>query len=407
MTTRARDASGRSGSGLVPALLFTWLNSLGTGGITNGVFFIADQRFGATPMQNYLLGASMGASYIAGALAIGPIRNALAARGSVISTRVLLVVISIALALSCALPLLQPEFWLLWLFAIIYLPISGTLWPIVESYVSGGRRGAPLRKAIGAFNLTWASAVAVAFWLMAPLLREHSLEAIAALGVVHVLCLPIVMSLSPEPPRHLHETPEPHPERYERLLPCFRMLLMLSYILASAINPMLPWRMNRIGVDIEWKMPLASAWGLSRIGAFLLFQWWRGWHGRWRTPIWTAGAMITGFVAAAVAPNAGVLVVGLALFGLGMGGVYYGALYYAMTVGFAEIDAGGRHEAAIGFGYALGPLCGAMGWGAASIGVVNQESAVVAMLAMEFVLIVIFLTLATTRARARKRLGSA
>jgi hypothetical protein len=39
-----------------------------------------------------------------------------------------------------------------------------------------------------------------------------------------------------------------------------------------------------------------------------------------------------------------------------MGVVYYAALYYAMSVGRAEVDAGGTHEALIGVGYTIGPL---------------------------------------------------
>jgi hypothetical protein len=39
-----------------------------------------------------------------------------------------------------------------------------------------------------------------------------------------------------------------------------------------------------------------------------------------------------------------------------MGMVYFSALYYAMSVGHAQVDAGGTHEALIGSGYTIGPL---------------------------------------------------
>lgn len=41
-----------------------------------------------------------------------------------------------------------------------------------------------------------------------------------------------------------------------------------------------------------------------------------------------------------------------------MGIIYCAALYYAMAVGHADVDAGGKHEASIGLGYGVGPLCG-------------------------------------------------
>lgn len=50
-------------------------------------------------------------------------------------------------------------------------------------------------------------------------------------------------------------------------------------------------------------------------------------------------------------------VIGLVLFGFGAATVYAAALYYAMEVGAAEVDAGGTHEAMIGVGYSVGPLC--------------------------------------------------
>jgi hypothetical protein len=86
------------------------------------------------------------------------------------------------------------------------------------------------------------------------------------------------------------------------------------------------------------------------------------------------GAMILGFALAMLAPTLGtpnaeglnqvgvtLLVAGLSLAGIGIAVTYYGALYYAMAVGNADVDAGGKHEALIGVGYMVGPLCGLFG----------------------------------------------
>jgi hypothetical protein len=59
------------------------------------------------------------------------------------------------------------------------------------------------------------------------------------------------------------------------------------------------------------------------------------------------------------------MLIGFGTFGAGLGVVYHAALYYAMSVGLAEVDAGGTHEALIGGGYALGPLVGLGGMGLA------------------------------------------
>ncbi|PCI09448.1 hypothetical protein COB72_06385 [bacterium] len=53
--------------------------------------------------------------------------------------------------------------------------------------------------------------------------------------------------------------------------------------------------------------------------------------------------------------------------GVGIAITYYGALYYAMAVGNAQTDqqvnTSAKHEAVIGLGYTLGPICGLAGLG--------------------------------------------
>lgn len=354
-------------------LLFTWLGSLGTGCVTNGVFFVTKQQHDFSPAMNFALGIAMGATYVLGALGVGPALRAIAARFESISTRAVTAWVNIGLGLICAAPVLAPRPEMMWVFAVIYLPLTGGLWPIVESYLSGGRSGRSLRHAIGGFNLSWASAVAVSFWGMALLLADHPLWVIAAMGLVHLGCIPIILLWPQEPPRHVEGEIEPHPKMYERLLPCFRWLLVLSYVLMAAVNPLLPWRLEDVGLDVSWRPVLASAWMTSRVGMFLLFQQWHGWHGRWRTPIWTGGAMLVGFAMVLLAPGLWSLAAALAFFGVGVGGVYCGALYYAMVVGSAEVDAGGKHEATIGMGYTLGPLSGLAGWGLVAAGLLVEE----------------------------------
>mgnify|MGYP001389449256 CR=1 FL=1 len=109
------------------------------------------------------------------------------------------------------------------------------------------------------------------------------------------------------------------------------------------------------------------------MATFALFGSWAGWHGRWRTPIWTTGAMLAGFALTLLAPSVLWACVGLALFGVGLGGIYTGALYYVMEVGASEVEAGGTHEALIGGGYALGPAIGLAGLWLASDGVAGSR----------------------------------
>jgi hypothetical protein len=356
-------------------LALTFLGSLGTGAVQNGLSFLAESAAGFTSRQNLLLQLTLGVLYIAGALGAGPALRAAIDRFAWLSTRAALAGVLLVIALACLLPWLAtrltdvPVGLTVWIMAAVFSPATGALWPIVESYLSGGRRGARLRGAVGIFNITWSSAVALSLWLMAPVVRPAPLEVLAVLGLVHALAAVLCVAFPADPAAHgdPHDeqwAAEPHPASYARLLGLFRAALPASYVLLSAIGPLMPLLVDRAGLasDSPWRTPVASAWMISRVLVFVLLERWHGWHGR-ESMMWIGAALLVGGFAAAVGagwlpgPRTAWLIVGLLIFGAGMAVVYVGALYYAMEVGNAEVDAGGTHEALIGGGYAVGPVC--------------------------------------------------
>jgi hypothetical protein len=382
--TQITDAGG-PGSGpavkatpLTAVLTLAFLGSLGTGAVTNGFSFIATQGLGYGRMMNLLLALVLGTSYIVGALASGPIVRRLSERGSRLTPRGVLVIVLIVIGLACQLPMaakvLAPELLevSLWALIVVFSPMTGILWPFVEGYLSGGRRDRELRTALGRFNIVWSSALVLSFWAMAPLLRDQPFLILSLLGCFQFLMLGLLVWFPSYPPRHVDGHGEPAPESYKPLLTIFRVLLIASYIVLSALSPLLPLVEARLGVDVAWKTPIASVWLFSRVFTFLLFERWHGWHGRWWTP-WTGMTlMIVGFAGCVGSPVFGgqstgwglwVLIAGLVVVGMGIAMTYYAALYYAMAVGNAEVDAGGKHEAMIGVGYTLGPICGLGGVG--------------------------------------------
>jgi hypothetical protein len=367
----APDAALRSPLGSV--LTFTFLNSLGTGAVTSGLYFLTDAAFGFGVWKNFVLGAVMGGTYIIGALAAGPLTRRLAARSSPITSRALVLWLMVALAGLCVLPLgcglitgqrPAPE-WSVWVFGIAYLPLTGLLWPFVEAYLSGGRRGSDLRAATGRFNVVWSLALVVSYWAMSPLLERNALLVILALGAVHLIALLPGWRMGPEPGRHLADAHEPHPPAYVGLLATFRVLLPTSYLVLAALAPYLPRVMDQLGIPLAWQTPLASAWLIARVGVFLLFERWHGWHGRWWVPIAATVVLLASFAAVVLSPLAGeggriVLTLGLLALGGAQAVIYLASLYYVLEVGNAEVDAGGTHEALIGVGYTLGPALGVL-----------------------------------------------
>ena len=205
---------------------------------------------------------------------------------------------------------------------------------------------------------------------------------VAAMGVIHIVTIGFAFRLSPDPAKHLTDEIEPHPPVYVDLLRATRWLLALSYILVCALNPILPTRLEAIGIDADAGVRIASAWAVSRLGIFVLMHYWHGWHGRWRTTIWAGGALALGFALTALATSAQAMTAGLALFGVGVGGIYCAALYYAMEVGSAEVEAGGAHEALIGIGYTVGPFIGLAPWWAHDAGLLTTARIAPAMVTL-------------------------
>lgn len=357
-------------------LALTWLCSVTTGAIITGIYFVAKSAYGFGSFENLLLGLVMGAAYIPGAMLVGPALRRLARRVPWIATRDVLLALVIGIGLIAMIPWAAgPRAWVIWPVLATTNAMTGAMWPIVESYLSGGRRADKLRRAVGWFNICWASAIVAAGWLMAPLLENRALMVLLFVGVVQGLSALTLFWYAKEPARHAAEEHHPHPPVYTRLLYVFRWLLPSSYVLTYCLVPILPTITSRLGVSLTWAAPLAATWALSRVGAFGVFWAWEGWHGKWATPVWTGATLLAGFGLAVTAGSVGALIAGLALFGVGMGGIYAAALYYAMEVGAAEVDAGGVHEALIGVGYTLGPLAGLLGLWVAKSGILNASAA--------------------------------
>ncbi len=378
-TPPLHSAAARSTAPLTPLLVFVFVSSLGTGAITHGVYFLTETTLGYGRPPNYALAAMFGAIYILSAAGVAPLLRRAASLAPWLSTRSLLICCVLIIALACAVPFLtrtgdgSPRPWSLWLLLAAYAGATGVLWPVTESYISGGRTGRAMRSATGRFNIAWASATVAALLLMGPLVESAPLIFLAGVALAHALSIPLLLALPRDPPGE-PETPShdqtPHPQVYFALLRLSRVLLPLSYLYASALIPQLPSALERLHVSAAWKPTVASVYLVARLCGFLVFERWHAWHGRRLMPGLGAGFLVAGFALAVGAPEfvalslvsnqagLGIVILGLAVFGVGASMVYAAAIYYAMAVGSASVGAGGAHEALIGCGYTLGPLCG-------------------------------------------------
>lgn len=412
-------------------MLFTFLNSLGGGVVTTGFSFLSESAYGFTPGQNYWLGLAQGVTYIVGALGVGPVMAAAMRRWSGVTPRRALGLLTVALAVLCVLPWLIASAgvgssWPFWLLVTGYSALTGVLWPVTESYLSGGRSGPGLRSATGMFNVVWSSALVVSYWMMGPLLGSHALLVIVGVGAVHLASIGLLGSFSAHPAEHVHEEHGPTPEVYPRLLAVFRLQLPTSYLVYSALTPFLPLACVQLDVSADWKTPLVSVWLASRVLTFAVFQRWHGWHGRWATTLVGSVLLLGGFGVAVLSTLAAsrwgfgrsgglvALTLGLAVFGVGMGVIYSAAIYYALAVGRAEVDAGGKHEALIGAGYGGGPVCGLAAIAAANAGWIAPGTALGPITGGQFQVLMLLLVAAVASGvvalslwRARRHAGKA
>jgi MFS family permease len=363
---------------LSAVLTFTILNTVGSAVVYSGVFALAERAYSFTTAQNFALGVVYGLAYIPGALAVGPLQRRLA---RTLSPRAMLGVINILLAALCYLPIVttailessaeQPQArdqWPMWVMVAIYSFFSGMVWPLVESFLSGGRSEHDLRRATGQFNVAWSLPLVISMIAMGPLVKDHPLAILGGLGVIHILNIITLNWFTPAPGAHVHHDARAVPTVYHELLAAFRFLLPAAFLVVAALSPYLPSAAEKLGLGAEWKTWLAAAWMAPRVAAFITLERWHGWHGRWSMPVVGGAMLLTGFGLGVLSPPllSGTValvgtIAGLLVMGLGVGIIYTGALYYAMEAGSAEVEAGGTHEALIGIGYTAGPACALVG----------------------------------------------
>jgi MFS family permease len=354
-------------SSLGGVLFLTGLNSMSSGVVVNGIYFLTKHGYGFSELENYSLATAQGVGY-----AVGALRSShMTARWQ---QRPALAALLVMLGALCALPAIFPGSAVaITAMALVYSPLCGAMWPIVQSFVSAGRAGEELQRALGRFSLTWSGTLVLAYWGVAPLCKDGPQTAILLLGCLHWLSLlglprTVVGEAGPQP-----ASEAACPPQYVALLAAFRWLLPLSTLLMTTLHPFLPATFTRLLVPAEWHTVLVTGWLLPRAVGFFWLERSQRWRGRPSLARQCAALLLCGFALSILAPNLWLEALGLLLYGAGMAQVYTGAIYYAQSVGRAAVSAGGRNEALIGAGFALGPVIGLVATGSAQAGLVAAE----------------------------------
>ena len=348
---------------LAPQLVLTFLASIATAIMWNGLGFVAKNDYGFQQWETFLLFAANGLVYASAAILSGRILRRIEKR---VSPRTVLALVLIAQGLAAPVVGLVDGEWALWATSFLFSICSAGLWSIVESYMSAGRHGHSMRATIGWWNVTWMTANAIGLASMALFIGndvgdEGGRWSIGALGPV---CFVAAAMLFWYPNRPIaHETSEARQvgSNYAPMLTTCRVMLPVSYVFISALSSLMPYKLDALGIETTWETPLTATWLVVRV--LIVAGMWRllFWHGRWSSLALAWTLMLVGFGLIAIGPNITSVLIGLGLVGAGQGMTYYSAIYYALAVGNAEVDAAGTHESLIGLGYAAGPAFGLIG----------------------------------------------
>jgi len=348
----------------VALLAASFLGSIAVVLLERGLYFFTENQFSFSRTANLWLGLTFGLSYVVGALASHTIAVRFGER------RVLLVntagQVAIMLALTFA-----PQPATVWACFPPFGLLSGGMWPIIESYVTAGLAARRMLTVVGRFCIAWSAAVPVALMASGPLIASRWPPSVFVLGALCCVAIGGLFLLLPARPLHLaHDDPQrPDPartQRYEHLLTASRWSMLGAYALLFLLAPLMPYILvGKLQLSTEVATTVASLIDWARFAAFALLGWMTAWYGRASPLVVAVLLMPASFLTILFGPSVTWVVIGEVVFGLISGLVYYGALYYALALKNAAVEAGGAHEALVGSGFVIGPLCGLVGLGLA------------------------------------------
>lgn len=245
------------------------------------------------------------------------------------------------------------------------------LWPTLEAMVSEGGDAVSLPRAVGTYNLVWASTNALALFLGGTLVETFGFKTIFYLPLalcVGQLATTLWLEKRVNDPTAKNAPapvlpPDPHRPSLTKTRAFLRMAWLanpVAYIAIYTFIPELPGVAAKFHLTPMFAGFACSLWCFVRFGTFLTLWLWTGWHYRFRWLVTAFALLIVSFVSILTVPSLVVLIIAQLFFGGAIGLIYYSSLFYSMDAGDTKGEHGGIHEAAIGLGNCIGPATGAV-----------------------------------------------
>jgi MFS family permease len=348
----------------------SFVESFATILLERAIYFFSQERLGYSEPQNLGLALGFGAAYTLGAWRSHLLAERLGER------RALAWALGGLLVFHALLGLVPGGWWLPVAFCAVGA-LEGAKWPIFESYVAAGLEPEAQQRAVGHFNVSWATAVPLALAVSGPLIGSGHPASLFWLATACNVLAFALLTFFPARIQHLAASHPSRPlgpalERYRVLLRASRWSMLSSYALMFLLAPLLPEVFRRLGQGVERATLWASFLDAVRVLTFASLALFPGWHGLRAPILLSALGLPLGFSAIVFGGSLGTVLLGELVFGVLAGVSYYAALYYALVVQNAAVDAGGQHEGLIGVGLVVGPAVGLIGHSLVRLGGTHQ-----------------------------------
>jgi len=349
------------------------LNSVGAVYYFNYLFFYMREHFGFGNLNNLLLTALHGFVYMFSAWNAGRFGHK---HGYFFTLRVGFSGMALALACGGLAPrilgyshatlLIELALFVTWTTSMCLT------WPSLQTLLSQHGTPGGFPRTAGIYNMVWAGAAAVANLTGGALLEKLGGEILfwlpAGLLLIQLALLARLQKMDAAAPAF-----QPVPDVEAGTLPALnprpiakaRNFLLLAwlanpfaYIAINGILPVIPKLSERLELTPAYAGLVCSVWFWARLGAFVWFWLWPGWHYRFGWLLGAFLALIGSFTLLLLGSRIWVVITAQVAFGLAVGLIYYSSLFYSMDVGESKGKRGGIHEAAIGLGIFVGPAVG-------------------------------------------------
>jgi predicted MFS family arabinose efflux permease len=349
------------------------LHGIATAYYTYWIFFFMEKGFGFDKADNLLLAAGYGFTYLFSASRSGSLahrfgyftmlRYGFAGMGI---SSVIGALAPVFLGYGHAALYIELVVFVTWTFGASFV------WPNLQAILSRESPG-ELPRTVGAYNIIWAAGSAISYFTGGLFFDQSAIGTIfwlpAAFNVAELLLLIPLHELAvtagmdhPVPQTNVQQPPATNPRDTAKARAFLRLALVanpFSYVAIYGFVPVVPQLAAHFKLTPTYAGFVCSAWMWVRMGAFVWFSLWPGWHYRFRWLLTAFLALIASFIIILIGPSLWLLIFAQLVFGLAIGLVYSSSLYYSMDVGASRSKrSGGIHEAVIGFGIGAGSAVG-------------------------------------------------